>query len=59
MLIEDLKARVPTEWLEYMESAGHQFTANEIDALTSLIFAVGDNWGSLSMSPTLTNLIID
>ena len=41
LLIEDLKARVPETWIKYMEDKGHQFTANEIDALTSLVYAVG------------------
>lgn len=38
LLITDLNELFPKEWLEAAEKNGHQFTVNEIDALTSLNF---------------------
>lgn len=57
LLLQDLKEAVPKEWLLYMEE-GTDFTAYEIDALTSLSFAMGGNKLNQEGSPNLTALIM-
>ena len=57
LLLQDLEEAVPKDWLLYMYE-GADFTAYEIDALTSLSFAMGGNKLNQDSSPNLTWLIM-
>ncbi len=56
-MLQDLEEAVPKDWLLYMYE-GADFTAYEIDALTSLSFAMGGNKLNQDSSPNLTWLIM-